>query len=415
MTGARDKNNRSDGAPARLSRDQVLRVLERRGDELREELARRDDADPNVLAFIASEGTAAARRAVAANPRAPVKTDRMLADDADEGVRAELARKIGRLLPNLSKGANKKVRALTFETLQCLAEDELPRVRQILAEEVKKLGCVPKAVALKLARDIECVSAPILEFSPLLSDADLVEIITSAQARHALIAIARRQPLSATVSDAIAKVMDIPSVAELLKNANARIRQKTMDKIIDQAERIREWHGPLVLRHDLSQRAVRRIAGFVSTALIEELATRNNLDEGTRLHLRLKMQERLDSDADFGNAAAVVAARHEAGTLDDRFVITAVQDGQRDLVIHALARLAAVPGDVVDKILDSRLAKPVTALVWRAGLSMRVAFKIQTVLLHLASSELVPAREGMHFPLSEDEMRWHLSYFGLDV
>ena len=415
MTAARDKNNRADDASGQLSRDQVLRVLERRGDELREELARRDDADPDVLAFIASEGTAAARRAVAANPRAPAQTDRKLADDADEGVRTELARKIGRLLPNLSKAANKKVRALTFETLQCLAEDELPRVRQILAEEVKELDCVPKAVALKLARDIECVAAPILEYSPLLSDADLVEIITSAQARHALIAIARRQPLSATVSDAIAKVMDIPSVAELLKNANARIRQKTMDKIIDQAERIREWHGPLVLRHDLSQRAVRRIASFVSTALIEALAARNNLDEDTCLHLRLKMQERLDSDADFGNAAAVVAARHETGTLDDRFVITAVQDGQRDLVIHALARLAAVPSDVVDKILDSRLAKPVTALVWRAGLSMRVAFKIQTVLLHLASAELVPAREGMHFPLSEDEMRWHLSYFGLDA
>ena len=412
---AKGSDKRRVDAPAHLSRDEVLRLLERRGDALREELARRADADPDVLSFIAAEGTAAARRAVAANPRAPAQTDRLLADDEDGDVRAELARKIGRLLPDLSKKASDRVNELTLETLQCLAEDELPRVREILAEEVKDLGCVPKAVIAKLARDIECVAAPILEFSPLLSDADLIEIISSAQARYALSAIARRQALSASVSDAIANAMDIPSVAELLKNATARIRQKTLDKIITQAERIREWHGPLVMRHDLSQRAIRRIASFVSAALIDELATRNGLDDSTHHTLKLKMQERLDADGNFGSAVSVVAARHRAGTLDDRFVISAVQDGQRDIVLQALSLLAAVPNDVVDKILESRLAKPVTALVWRAGLSMRVAFKIQTLLLHLPSAQLLPARGGVYFPLTDDEMRWHLSYFGLDV
>jgi len=28
---------------------------------------------------------------------------------------------------------------------------------------------------------------------------------------------------------------------------------------------------------------------------------------------------------------------------------------------------------------------------------------------------LLPARGGVHFPLTDEEMRWHLSYFGLDV
>ena len=415
MAASGKERGRVDAAPGHLSRDQVLRLLEQRGHELREELARRPDADPDVLSFIAAEGTAAARRAVAANPKTPAQTDRLLADDEDVDVRVELAHKIGRLLPNLSQKATDRVSALTLETLQCLAEDELPRVREILAEEVKDLACVPKPVIAKLARDIECVAAPILEFSPLLSDADLIEIISSAQARFALSAIARRSTLSPSVSDAIANAMDIPSVAELLKNATARIRQKTLDKIIAQAERIREWHGPLAMRHDLSQRAVRRIASFVSAALVDELVKRNKLDDRTRLHLKLKMQERLDADGNLGSAPAVVAARHRAGTLDDRFVISAAQDSQRDIVVQALALKAAVPTDVVDKILASRLAKPVTALVWRAGLSMRVAFKIQSFLLHLPSGELLPARGGVHFPLTDDEMRWHLSYFGLDA
>lgn len=413
MAGA-TSDNRTKRTAGHLSRDQVLRLLAERGQELREELAHREDADPDVLAFIAREGTATARRAVAANPSALAETNRFLADSPDDDVRGELARKIGRLLPGLSSATTEHVRKLTLETLQCLAEDQLPRVREILAEEIKYLDCVPRRVVSKLARDIASVSTPILEYSPLLSDSDLIDIVTTAQARHALEAIAKRQPLSASVSDAIAMAMDVPSVAALLKNASAHIRQKTLEKIVEHAERIEDWHGPLVLRNDLSQRVMRRIAGFVSATLIETLAQRHNLDPKTRSYLRQKVQDRLDGDGDLGTPAAVVAARHRDGKLDDRYLISAAQDGQRDIIIHALALLAGVPTDIVHKIFESRLAKPLTALVWRAGLSMRVAFKIQSLVLHLPSAELLPAREGVHFPLSEKEMRWHLSYFGLD-
>lgn len=413
MSAVWDRDKTADAPKASLSRDEVLRTLDARGAELREELARRHDAEPEVLSFIASEGTAAARRAVAANPSTPAGANRLLADDSDDGVRGELARKIGRLLPDLTHDASEMVRALTLETLQRLAEDQLPRVRQILAEEIKSLDCVPKPVIDRLARDIECVSAPILEYSPLLSDSDLIDIITTAQARHAMTAIAKRRLLSAFVSDAIVQAMDIPSVAGLLENASAQIRQKTFDKIVDRAAQVREWHGPLVMRSDLSKRAIRRIAGFVSAALIDRLAARHGLDEETRIHLRRKLTERLDADRGAGSAADAVAARYRAGTLDDDFVAAAVQEGQRDIVVRALALLAAVPASAVSRILDTRSAKPATALVWRAGLSMRVAFRIQTSLLRLPAADLLPARDGIRFPLSEDEMRWHLSYFGL--
>jgi hypothetical protein len=42
---------------------------------------------------------------------------------------------------------------------------------------------------------------------------------------------------------------------------------------------------------------------------------------------------------------------------------------------------------------------------------MRIAFKVQTLLLRLPSGELLPARDGVHFPLGESEMTWHLNYF----
>ena len=182
--------------------------------------------------------------------------------------------------------ARNKLRAMTIETLEVLARDQLPRVRQILAEEIKALDCVPKRVIKELARDVENVAAPILEYSPLLSDADLKDLITSAQARFVLVAIAKRRALSATVADAIVSARDVPAVAALLENCTADIRQRTLEKVVDHAERIREWHLPLVQRSDLSQRAIRRIAEFASSALVEKLAQRHHLDEKTRLHLK---------------------------------------------------------------------------------------------------------------------------------
>ncbi|HEY1838265.1 MAG TPA: DUF2336 domain-containing protein [Rhizomicrobium sp.] len=402
--------------PELLSRDDVLRILEERDRTARAQLAGRADAPPESLFFLAREGSDEARRAVAANPSTPAHANRLLADDTDDEVRTELARKIGRLMPQLSREQSKKLRMLTIETLERLAKDALPRVRAVLAQEIKSLDCVPRRVIRALARDVEQVSAPILEYSPLLSDADLLDIITTAQARFALTAIARRRPLGASVSEAIAVALDVPAVAELLSNSQAQIRQRTLDKIVDHAAKVRAWHLPLVLRGDLSQRAIRRIAGFVSGALIEKLSERQSLDDKTRQQLNQRMRARIDEgDTDDApdHPKINVEALFRAGKLDDGFVEAAAESGHRDQVAAALAFLARAPLEVVQRVLQTATARPVTALVWRAGLSMRAAFKIQRYVLRLKASELLPARAGIDFPMSEDEMRWHLDYFGI--
>jgi uncharacterized protein (DUF2336 family) len=409
----------NDGEPTALSRGEVIQILERRRNGPREKLAARHDAAPEVLFFLATEGSIKARRAVAANASAPAHANRLLADDDDADVRAQLARKIGRLLPDLPPDASEKMVSLTIETLDRLSQDQLPRVRRVLAEEIKSLDCVPMHIVHRLAHDIEEVAAPILEYSPLLSDADLVEIMSSAQARYALTAIAKRRPLSANVSEAIATALDVPAVAALLANSNAQIREQTLEKIIEHGSRIKEWHLPLVLRNDLSQRAIRRIAGFVSAALLQQLAQKHDLDENLRSKLAKNARTRIDEEWDDEASNPVVSAvqevadLHLAGKLDDAFVEKAVESGRRDVVIAALAILAHTPTDTVRRILQTGTAKPMIALVWRAKLSMRIAFKIQTFVMRLGAGELLPARDGIHFPMTEDEMLWHLNYFGI--
>jgi hypothetical protein len=113
------------------------------------------------------------------------------------------------------------------------------------------------------------------------------------------------------------------------------------------------------------------------------------------------------------SAADAVALAQREGRLDGEFVEKAAQSGQREVVVMALAQLANANDQTVKKILTAAGAKPLVALVWHAHLSMRVAFKIQTFIMKLPTRDVLPARGGVGFPLSKEEMRWHLNYFSI--
>ncbi|MEY4965288.1 MAG: hypothetical protein RL274_871 [Pseudomonadota bacterium] len=383
------------------------------------QLAARTDAGADVLQYLATHGAPGTRAAVAANQSAPAATNRLLAGDDNEDVRAELAVKIARLMPGLTERESSHIFALTIETLECLARDAAVRVRTILAEEIKSMDCVPRDIVVILARDLHAiVAAPILQYSPLLSDADLIEVIACGQVQEVLTAIASRKPLSENVSHRLVQSLNVPAVAALLVNRDAKIRKETMERIVEQAEEINAWHMPLALRADLSARAIRRIGSLVGASILERLAARNDLSEATGIYLNRELRARLaeSSDSTAGDApspADAVAAARKDGQLDGLFVEQAAQAGRREVVIAALAVLANVTDQTVKKILSSGNAKPVIALAWHAHLSMRVAFKIQTFIMKLPSSAIMPARGGIGFPLSKEEMRWHLNYFNI--
>lgn len=407
----------------KMSYEEARAALESHALKARRFLAGRPDVEPEILYYLASDEAVDVRRLVAANPATPQQANKVLTDDGDEDVRCELARKIGRLVPGLAAEETQRVRDLAIEVMERLARDSLPRVRAILAEEIKASTRVPASLVKQLAQDVELmVSAPVLEYSPLLSDEDLVEIIAGARVEGTLSAIARRSSVAAPVADAIVASLDVSAIAALLANPNAQIREAALDKVIEHAEAIEAWHQPIVMRADLSVRAVRRIAGFVSSALLSTLCERNGLDEETAAHLNKRVRERLeeegvkeDAHSADAKAQALVQEALAEGKLDDEFIVAAADRGDRRVVAAALSQLAQVSKAVVERILISQSGKAITALVWRAKLPMRVAVKVQSVVAHLPNAKMLMAREGVHFPLSPEEMAWHLSFFGISA
>jgi len=401
--------------PQDLGYDDARQVLEGHSKAMREQLAGRDDAPPEMLYYLAGDEEPAIRQLVAANQTTPIKADELLADDAADEVRAELARKIARLVPDLPPDAQARMGRRALAILEKLAQDQVPRVRQIVAEELKETDNVPRPLIQKLAHDVEiAVCGPVLEYSPLLSDDDLIEIIATTNADGALEAIANRRSVAEPVADQVIATLDIPAVAALLANPNAQIREEALEQIIDQAEEVEIWHKPIAMRPDLSLRAVRRIAGFVARSLLDQLSERNDLDEETRGALNARIQKRIATDdpgKEEADRLAAIQKAFDTGQLDDELIVTAAENGRRAQVVMALQLMAGVPGERVEQVFAAHSGKGIAALTWKAGLGMRTAHVIQRTVGRVPKDMILLPRAGFDYPLTEDELNWHLNFF----
>ncbi len=403
--------------PSELRYEDARRALEMQSLAVKRELAARADAPPETLYYLAGDEDVSVRSLVAANPATPIQADELLQVDSDGEVRMELARKIARIVPDMPERERRQMRDRMMLLLEKLARDELARVRRIVAEEIKSCPHIPKRIAVRLARDAEImVCGPVLEYSPLLSDEDLVEIVATTRVQGALEAIARRRNVGGNVADAIVATLDIPAIAQLLANPRAEIREDTLDRIIGEAATIEAWHLPLVMRPALSVRAIRRIAVFVSRALVEEITRKHKLDADTETWLKTRAQTRIEGEAPEASPDAAIAGIKKAfaaGTLNDDLVTKAASLKQKSAVTMALSLLCNVPEAIVAQIIEVKSGKGIAALCWKAGLAMRTALAIEIFVANVPVDTRVLPRAGVDYPMEEAEMLWHLQYFGV--
>jgi uncharacterized protein (DUF2336 family) len=407
----------------RLSYDEAKQLAQSVDPDVRRRLAARPDVVPELLYYLAEDPVPAVRREIASNAAAPAQANLLLASDADETVRSGLAAKIARLAPGLTTEEQDRLRRTTHEALQLLARDQVTRVRQILADALKDVAHAPPEVIRRLARDAElAVSGPVLEFSPVLTDDDLLEIIHSGPASGALSAISRRTEVHALVADAIANTDDAAAIAVLLGNPSAQIREETLDRLIVRAPAHEEWHGPLVHRPHLPARAAARLAHFVADNLVQTLQQRRDLDPETAAAVAAAVRKRLDErgppevrqakpDHAVDKPLEVARKMHDSGILDEPMLANALASNDRDFVMAGLSVRADLPLDLVHKIIVTQSAKGIVSLAWKAGMSMPFAVQLQTRLARLAPADVLGPKRGAGYPLVVEEMAWQLKFF----
>lgn len=409
--------------------------------EERRRLAASMTTRPEILYYMAKDGDPEVRRALATNRATPQQADALLAHDDDEGVRCDLVTKIGQMMPDLNSKQKTKVRQWAVDTLEEMSRDQALRVRLILADTLKTMTDAPPAVIRQLARDTDAMVAnPVIEFSPVLTDKDLVTIIAEGANTARLKSMARRQNVSETVSDAIVNSGDAEATAELLKNPGARISEGTLDRIAEGAADKPVLHAPLVSRPGLSAKAAKRLAEYVADNLVETLLARNDLSPDVAEQVRAEVMRRLatgevpveaaagplaDGGKDWAQASAAVEepdrlTRDEAlklardlnkkGKLTEGVIQDAIGRKDRNMAMAALAVLSDTKMQAVVKAFATNSAKGIVALVWESGCSPKLAVDLQQKLANLPPVEIIRPSARAAYGLSEQEMTWQLEF-----
>ena len=370
-------------------------------------LALRPDIAPELLYFLAEDSELQVRRAVAENPATPRQADLVLSRDPDPGVRCLLARKI--VGEGLGDDERSQLWRMGFTILETLMRDSSLRVRRTLADVIKHMFNAPHDVAHGLARDVDKrVAAPVLRHSPVLTDDDLVEIVQSGAPDWAQQAIASREHVSERVSGALVDAGATPTVTRLLKNQSAEIGESALENIVDRAPEIEAWHEPLVKRPALPLRLAQKLSGFVSGPLKAVLAKKTSISDTGKAGKPGWAPREVKPDGATETPIDRARRLHAEGKMTDAVMDLALNANEREFLKAGLALRAGVPLWGVERIIDGRSAKGVTALCWKAGVPMRFAIELQRRLARIPPSKVIHARDGVDYPFTEEDMQGRL-------
>src|SRR2546425_6175566 len=191
---------------------------------------------------------------------------------APAGERAEATRALARawLISDLTEDD----RAAAEGALLMMLDDASPLVRQAMAEVFARSAVAPAAIVQALSLDQPSVALPILEHSPLLIDADLVDIVATGNCEMQC-AIARRVNLPASVCAAIAEVGTPAAALELIENAHAELAAFSWDRIVERHGHLAAIRESMLVLEGLPAATRSALVAKLSDTLAQLAAARN--------------------------------------------------------------------------------------------------------------------------------------------
>lgn len=299
---------------------------------------------------------------------------RSLVRGGDPDDRAVAAHKLCRRMDEA--GLDDADRAHAHQILRMLAADATELVRRAVAVTLKTSPILPRDVALKLARDVESVAVPVLNYSPSFTDEDLVEIIRAAgPARQ--IAIARRPALNETVTDALAEHGAEAAVRAACANDNAAFSETGLQKAITRFASSQELLGAVAHRKTLPLSITERLVNMVSDQVRDHLVNHHALSPETALQIALGARERATIDLvdQAGRTADVeqfVAHLHKNERLTASLILRALAHGHMTFFEWAVAELAQAPHHRTWLMIHDAGPLGLKAIYERAGLPNRL-------------------------------------------
>lgn len=298
---------------------------------------------------------------------------------ASAGERAEASSALARAY--LYSDLSPDDRAAAEGALLMLLDDPSPLVRGTLADVLAPSEQAPPTVVLGLAADQPEIAAVVLERSPLLLDADLVDAVATGGAL-AQSAIARRACLPCSVAAAIAEVGSAEACLVLVENFRAHIAALSFGRICERFGQLAAIREAMLARNDLPAATRHALLAKLSETLADFVTARQWLEQDRARRIAKEACEKatvtLAATSPRGEMPPLIRHLRESGQLTAGLVLRALLSGNVEMFEQALADLSEMSLARVSALVHERGIAGFRALYLKAGLpaSAYPAFRV---------------------------------------
>jgi uncharacterized protein (DUF2336 family) len=262
-------------------------------------------------------------------------------------------------------------RAAAEGAMLILLDDPSPLVRRALADVFACSQKAPPAIVHALAGDQPDIAIPVLEHSPLLLDADLVDIAATA-CSQVQVAIARRAPLPRAVCAAIAEVGSAAACLVMIENPDADIAPFSIDRIVARHGHLPDIREALLVCDDVAAPVRQALVAKLSETLADFVAARAWLPEDRAHRIAREAREKatvtLAAESPATQLRPLIRHLRESGQLTAGLILRALLCGNVFLFEEALAELSELSLTRVSALLYDGGGGGLRALFDKAGL-----------------------------------------------
>jgi uncharacterized protein (DUF2336 family) len=324
-----------------------------------------------------------------------------LVNQSDPEARALAARKVCARIA--ADGLSDAERTMGDQILRILSQDAADLVRRALSVTLQRSPHLPHDVAVKLAEDVESIAIPILAGSPVLEDADLVNIIRTADAARQT-AVAGRDTVSAMVVDEIVAVGAPEAVGTAAANDGAEFTTDSFNKAVERFEDDPAVLERFVDRSTLPLEFTEKLISHISDTVIHRLASRHALPPQLAVELAEAARERATIDlVDQGGLAPdprrFVQQMQMNARLTPSFILRSLFRGHMTLFEHCIAELASIDHSKAWLLIHDAGPLGLEAALRQAGMPDRILPAVRAAISAWHSLEIGPggARDVARF------------------
>ena len=319
------------------------------------------------------------------------------AQSADADARAQGASALARAY--LHSELTAPLRAEAALAMTALLDDCSAPVRRALAEALCHSSQAPRPLILALAADEPDVAASVLQRSPVLTEADLVECAATGDVVTRT-ALARRPSLPQAAIAALAETGEPDAVLALIGNAEIGIPAETLSRIFARFSDDGSVREALLERPSLPASLRARIVVALAKDLAVEASRWMPHERAERIASEARDQTicLIASSCRPDERAALTRALRSSGALTPALLLRSLLGGDRDLFAEALADLSGLPLGRVSAFLIEPRGEGFAALARRAGLRSGVlpAFRAALAAIRIYRGE---AGDGLKLSL----------------